>query len=272
MAQDQPEKLFMRYIVKDVLPISTTDSPSLKAFIKSIAPQFKIPCRQTMKKMIIAEYNLVKQEVMSKISKSESTSLTFDEWTSVSGKSFLSITAHFISNGKLAKNLIGFINVTGRTDSSSLASTIDKSLTDWNLSTKVISITTDNAATCAAAIRKMEAKMSNGQKPIHIRCAAHSINLIVKSSLSEYEIELQDLRKTIHSIRSSPKKMQEIEEICKAKKIPFRKLKNDVPTRWNSTYYMIERYLKYFDQFKKIKNKYALHQIRNRRREAISSI
>ena len=79
----------------------------------------------------------------------------------------------------------------------------------------------------------------------HIGCYAHTLNLIVKGSISKVS-GLEELIKSVksvvghfkHSIVCSDelRKMQEIEG-----KIPL-KLKQDVVTRWNSTYLMLDRY------------------------------
>ena len=106
---------------------------------------------------------------------------------------------------------------------------------------KIVSITTDNAANCASAIKKIETLTFKNNSPVHIRCAAHSVNLIVKNGLKHVEDVLADIRKKIHAIKSSPRKMKELEDICFVKKIQFVGPKNDIPTRWNSTFTMIDK-------------------------------
>ena len=239
-------KLLERFIVKALLPISTVDCPEFRKFISPIGPNFKTPCRQTMKSMIIEDYKQEKEKIKQKLVEVDSIALTFDEWTSVSAKTFLSVIAHFKSGQVLKEILLSFVNMSGKTSAENIAEAIRKTVHDFNIADKIVSITTDNAANCTAAVRLLDTSIS-GQKPIHLRCAAHSVNLIVKKGLKLLETSLSGLRKVIHSIRSSPKKMQELENICKVKGIKFFKIKNDVPTRWNSTYLMLESIMKMRD-------------------------
>ena len=186
------------------------------------------------------KYNDEHERVHKELTEVGSIALTYDEQTSFSTKTFLSITAHYKLGQSLKEILLGFVNMSGKTKSENIAEAVKKVLQGFNIERKIVSITTDNAANCIAAVRKLDVSFEEN-KPIHLRCAAHQINLIGKKSLKLLEEDLSELRKIIHSIKSSPKKMQELEDICKAKKIDFVKLKNDVPTRWNCTFLMLER-------------------------------
>ena len=170
-------------------------------------------------------------------------SLTFDEWTSIAGKNYLAITAHFVNSQKTIEKLLSFQNVSGKTKGDDLSLSIESIVKKFGLENKIISITTDNASNCALAIKKCYSIGFNGVPLVHVRCAAHTLNLIVKEGLKHVECELQSVRKAVHSVRASPKRLKEIEEICIVKGIKFKKIKNDVPTRWNSTLIMLQRYL-----------------------------
>merc|ERR1711911_249603 len=122
--------------------------------------------------------------------------------------------------------------MSGKTKSDSISAEIEKNVSEYGIQQKIVSITTDNAANCALAIKKIEALTFKNNRPMHIRCAAHSVNLIVKNGLKHVEEIMSNIRKSIHAIRSSPKKMKELEDICAIKKIQFDRPKNDVPTRW----------------------------------------
>ncbi|KAL0393387.1 UNVERIFIED_CONTAM: putative AC transposase [Sesamum latifolium] len=74
-----------------------------------------------------------------------------------------------------------------------------------------------------------------------MRCMAHIINLVVQDGLKgkdEHEV-ISRIREAVRYVRNSPtryKKFQECVEFMETKKL----LSLDVPTRWNSTYLMLE--------------------------------
>ncbi|KAK9756693.1 hypothetical protein RND81_01G115000 [Saponaria officinalis] len=86
-----------------------------------------------------------------------------------------------------------------------------------------------------------------------LRCAAHVLNLIVKDGLKIIEHAIVKIRESVKHVKAS-----------EAKKIYFRSaveqagvketkaLRFDVPTRWNSTYKMLDRAIIYRDAFNKL--------------------
>ena len=95
----------------------------------------------------------------------------------------------------------------------------------------------DNAAVA------VKASKDGGWK--YITCATHSLQLIVNRGLAEQRTLIDAVavaRKLVGHFKHSAKATATLDEIQRKKGVsqPL-KILQDVPTRWNSTYYMVER-------------------------------
>ncbi|KAL5705096.1 hypothetical protein ACHQM5_023441 [Ranunculus cassubicifolius] len=84
----------------------------------------------------------------------------------------------------------------------------------------------------------------------HIRCVAHILNIIVQDGLESIEEALIKIRNTVRIIRKSQVKYKIFRESVRQSNIKCeRKLPKDCPTRWNSTFKMLEVVLIYEKAF-----------------------
>ncbi|KAI5323480.1 hypothetical protein L3X38_032552 [Prunus dulcis] len=87
-------------------------------------------------------------------------------------------------------------------------------------------------------------------KYMHIRCCAHIVNLIVRDGLKKLEKSILCIRNAVKYVRSSPKRLEDFKSCVKKEQIECKGLVVlDVPTRWNSTYMMLEASLKFEKAF-----------------------
>ena len=83
----------------------------------------------------------------------------------------------------------------------------------------------------------------------HMSCAAHILNLIVKDGFSVIESGITRVRDSVSYWSSSPKRVEKFEVACRQIQIDVKKLGLDCPTRWNSTFAMLELLVKYESVF-----------------------
>jgi hypothetical protein len=121
----------------------------------------------------------------------------------------------------------------------------------------VFTITIDNASANDVRVEYMRNRMENkshtilGGEFLHMRCAAHILNLVVHEGLKDLGDCVTNIRSAVRYVRSSPERMSKFKDCIEQEKI---KCKNmvclDVPTKWNSTYLMLstaEKYQRAFD-------------------------
>lgn len=240
--QHKINDLILNMIIKDLQPLTIVEDRGFRELINGLEPSYVIPSRFTFTNSFLPQKYEKKGKLHSLLSKSLSVALTTDGWTAqYSQASYISYTAHFISD---EWHLHSCLLECGQYDDSHTAQHLRDELfrvaNEWDIKEKVFTVTTDNAANMKAAIRLTEWG--------HIGCFAHTINLIVQSGLESSEVsplrkKIKNIVEYFHRSTKANNKFLEIQKQMKEIVTPL-KLKNDVITRWNSTYFMFERLLK----------------------------
>jgi len=110
---------------------------------------------------------------------------------------------------------------------------IKKTLIHWKLPVKKLyGIVTDNAANFGTALQGFN----------HFHCLAHTLQLIVKEGTKAFNEVINRCKKLIEHFKKSSKSTQLLMSKQSFGKRQL-KLKQDVPTRWNSTFLMLQRLL-----------------------------
>ncbi|XP_042073325.1 zinc finger BED domain-containing protein 4-like [Haplochromis burtoni] len=109
-------------------------------------------------------------------------------------------------------------------------------MAEWAITDKVTCLVTDGAANMGACARELRLK--------HAICIAHTLNLVVKKALDQTP-ELSDIRaksrKIVGYFRSSTSAKERLSVVQEQLRKPQHKLLQEVETRWNSTYNMLQR-------------------------------
>ncbi|XP_020211813.1 zinc finger BED domain-containing protein RICESLEEPER 2 [Cajanus cajan] len=176
------------------------------------------------------------------------------------------VTAHYIDgNWNLQSRILRFIYVPAPDSSDKLCNVLVDCLMDWNIDTKLSTITLDNCSTNDAMIEKIKDKLQlstllRDGSLFHMRCCAHILNLIVKDGLEVVKDGVEKIRDSVAYWTATPKRKEKFEETTKQLRIPYNKsLGLDCPTRWNSTYKMLEIVISYEDIFSRLKQREAQH-------------
>ena len=101
---------------------------------------------------------------------------------------YLGVTAHYIDEEfELHKKIIAFKQISFPHNSFAVQDGITACLTEWDLVDRVFTVTLDNASVNNKAIRDLRAALGAHMffkgEHIHVRCAAHVLNIMVQAGL-----------------------------------------------------------------------------------------
>ncbi|WOL04456.1 zinc finger BED domain-containing protein RICESLEEPER 2-like [Canna indica] len=180
--------------------------------------------------------------------------LTTDIWSSIQNLSYLVLTAHFVDdNWMLHKRLLNFVVMPSH-KGKEIGKMVEKCIIDWGIRDCISYITVDNASSNDVAVVYLKDKLKNmlvlGGEFLHMRCATHILNLIVRDGLSEVRESISRIRVAVKYARSSPARAQQFQRCITDEGITYKgSICLDVTTRWNSTYLMLETALKFRSAF-----------------------
>lgn len=230
----------MQLFIRDFHPISTVEDEGFRCFATSLNPNYEIPTKKYISQTLLPEMYQKCMENARALSKSiTSTCITTECWTSSSDESFLAITSHFLDNDFYFKSVLLSCSLLEENFTSEfLADEINRNINDWELQNKVVFSVSSGEDYIANAI-KMILKWE------HFGCFVHSLNKVIGDALSLKPVEelISKVRQVVSFFRNDPLASSELHISQINCNIDPKKLKQDVPMMWNSTFYMIQRFV-----------------------------
>lgn len=114
----------------------------------------------------------------------------------------------------------------------------------------------DNASVNDAMVRKLKSwlcdksSISLQGELFHVRCRAHILNVIVQDGLKVIKDFIYKVRETVEYLKRSPYATQKFNQAKTQLKLKDKEnVKMNCPTRWNSTFLMIESAFEMKDVF-----------------------
>jgi hypothetical protein len=183
--------------------------------------------------------------------------LISDIWSGNAKEDYLSVAFHFvIEDCELEKGVASMRLIDCSHASINIAERIMQVISEYSMSSKVFSITLDNASTNACAMTELVPHLVpyvtcslTAAGLMHQRCACHIINLIVKSRPKRIKDQLEDFRRAISWLNSSNQRIASFKSFCIAHGLRPRKFGLDMDVRWNSTHLMLKHLVPYKNTF-----------------------
>ncbi|CAN0846787.1 Zinc finger BED domain-containing protein RICESLEEPER 2 [Linum grandiflorum] len=141
--------------------------------------------------------------------------ITTDIWTTMNQKrGYMAVTAHFIANSdKLRALLLKFLYVPCPHTSQILASRLSNCLFDWNIDSKLSTITLENCNINDSLIKLVKQKfvltnLIKDGEVIHMRCSAHILNLILRDGFDVIKETIEKIRDSVVFWTCTPKRVE----------------------------------------------------------------
>jgi hypothetical protein len=182
-------------------------------------------------------YDRCKKRVEDQIKLQDCLSLTSDIWTSRAKDGYLSLTGHFIdSQWKPVSVVLGVTEFNERHTAKNIADVMRIMIEDWDIEFKILSCTRDNGTNMVAALDLLDV--------MAIPCIAHTLQLVIHDGVFKLKA-VQDLlstaRKIVSHFNQSVVAANCLTRMQNKLDCAEHCLIQDVETRWNSTFYMLNR-------------------------------
>ena len=240
------DKMVLDMVVTDLQPFQIVENRGFKKLVETLDKKYTLPSRTKLSKNLLdSTFQQEEKQVMDALQRSSYVSLTTDHWTSLANRGYLTVTAHCISpDWELQSFVLETARMQCSTTGENIGAEIIRIMEKFKIRNKVPAIVTDNASSMVVAMRD-HVKIEHG------RCFGHTLNLIVQSAVNKCE-ETSKIKRKIKDIvtffhHSSKATDALTAELVKAEKKTL-KLKQEVPTRWNSTFLMMNRYLELHEE------------------------
>ena len=234
-------------IAKDMMPFSTVNNIGFQKMLNTFEPRYVLPDRKAITHNYMPEmYAQVKTNVTTAMKRGlVYFSLTTDAWTSRANHSYITHTVHYIDElWNLRCHVLDTAEITIEHVAYNLSEELQESLTRWNLSEdKLVAVTTDNARNIVNAIEILSWQ--------HFGCFAHTLQLRVKKTMQVPQVSkaLGRARNLVGHFHHSSKSSFVLKQKQTDLHTDHLNLIQDVVTRWNSSYYMVEQIINFNSHF-----------------------
>ncbi|XP_046976668.1 zinc finger BED domain-containing protein 4-like [Vanessa cardui] len=222
------------------LPFQHVEELGFRRLMDHIVPNYVLKGRKYFTDLVCSElYDKVSLKIKNMLQDFEKVSFTSDIWSdSSSGVSLLSLICHGITKDFHRKHIVLKAEVLEERHTGDYISEIfHRMLEEWGLLKKNVHCMVRDGGTNM----KRACYLSEIQS---IDCTAHQLHLVVKEAIKtvdEISILLTKCRKIAGHFNHSTMAKQELEKIQVRLNQKVLKVLQDSPTRWNSSYYMLER-------------------------------
>nr|XP_023693884.1 zinc finger BED domain-containing protein 4-like [Paramormyrops kingsleyae]XP_023693892.1 zinc finger BED domain-containing protein 4-like [Paramormyrops kingsleyae]XP_023693900.1 zinc finger BED domain-containing protein 4-like [Paramormyrops kingsleyae]XP_023693908.1 zinc finger BED domain-containing protein 4-like [Paramormyrops kingsleyae] len=242
-------RLVAEMLALDLQPSALVENVGLNRLLEYLQPQYSLPSPSYFTSAAIPEmYERVKEVVGTHMKEAEGEIVHFTTsiWVSSQTREYLILTAHWVTYESCVRPqgqdfhcsaLLGVSQIDCDYDVSSIQKQLEYLWDTWITSSglKIGYVVTDNPSLRNALDDSSHAT---------VQCFGHAIDLIVSEALKSQRM-VQNLlsiaRKICERIHRSAKAKDKLAELQKLHQLPENQLVQDIPSKWKTSFYMLER-------------------------------
>jgi hypothetical protein len=245
--KSERDQVVVIWIISDQQSFRVVENEKFIKMMNTFDPRYKVLNRHQVKEIVMQEFDKRRSNIGYDLRKIPGkVAFTTDMWTStLNGKSFLGLTIHYIDQDwNFQRFLLDIIPFQIRHTGVNIANTIINILNEFNLTNITLSLTTDNESAMVVCGKKLAEEFEQALNSFsfkHYRCSAHILNLAVQHGMEIIDEEILNIRKLMTKIKKSVLLCDDLRELCNIEKLQYLRPEIDVKTRWNSTFYMLQK-------------------------------
>lgn len=231
------EKL-LEMIIRNYEPFSIVENEAFQGFVKALNPNYELPNRKLISGTLIGEqYIICKTKVMELVQNAKNVCITIDCWDSLVMDSYLTVTAHFLVDFNL-KTVMLHCEQFNRSFTDDLTNCLQNIVQEYNISDKITLAVSNNNQEIRYAIEKNQWTFFG--------CFLHKLNIIMDKALKVVDYILEKVNTVVSYFKrnnTAAEALLKYQTDSEKRLLPL-KLIRSVPKRWNTIFYMLERFLK----------------------------
>ncbi|KAL0214782.1 hypothetical protein P9112_006966 [Eukaryota sp. TZLM1-RC] len=252
-------KLLLKMFIQSGAPYSLADNPHFRNLMNFYNENTVIMSSWSISRSIRNAFSEMRPSMLQRLGQNRhSYSLTLDLWTSRAKRPYLGITAHCVSDDfNLSSLTLDVVRIPHPHSAEIILAFVQDALRDINSeniisitfdessensdNAELLAITSDNAANVRKALKLFTEKQP---KLFHKKCMAHILNLVVKKGLVVVDGLLSKIHNFVRQCHVSSKLYQLLWEELQEQGLQKKTIPLDTAIRWNSTYLMVNTYMK----------------------------